>query len=260
LVIQSFSPSYASSAFDLCITDPLQSTKLQYAAVRKGYVGDLAEKGKLSSSLQPCRRVGIEFVPLVWESFGGAMARVLLFVEKVINFRCDRCPETVLGGDWIRHRMLVVHSQISLAIHDQVALEILKRLPPDAVSPSSSALGNLSDAFSEAFCSLSSPEVSSSLSSSLPSSSRRRNIVVDVSSLPSSPLFSSSSFPSAPTVHDGEAPRSIPFPNNSPSSSSSLAIIETMDDASSSSSQYDDDNDDVGVEEGFYSSSLPTLV
>ena len=250
LVIQSFSPSFACSAFDISLSDPLQSSKLKYAAVRKGYVGAQAESRKLHFSLQPCRRVGIEFVPLIWESFGGAMPRVLAFVEKVINFRCDRCPETALGGAWLRrHRMLVVHSQLSMAIHDQGALNVLKRLPPDAVS-ASSPLGNMSEAFSDG----------GTPSSSSSSSSPPCRVDDDVPSLSSSPVSPSPLSSSLPHAVDDPTASLSSFSLSPPSSSSPAVILETMDASSSHSSSLSVDDDDVSAVEGFYSSSLPTIV
>ena len=69
ITVQHYHRGFASSAFDITISHPLQKKYLDIAMAEAGVVAEEAHDMK---SLEVCQREGIHFVPLAWESTGGA--------------------------------------------------------------------------------------------------------------------------------------------------------------------------------------------
>ena len=72
ITVQQYHRGFATSAFDVTITHPLQ----------KKFLKEEARDGKLQKSLDMCKEEGIHFVPLAWESTGGATETVHETIRK----------------------------------------------------------------------------------------------------------------------------------------------------------------------------------
>ena len=59
------------AALDVTITSPLQATLISDAARKCGFALTLAEDKKLGHNYQKCSDMGIHFIPLALETFGG---------------------------------------------------------------------------------------------------------------------------------------------------------------------------------------------
>ena len=76
ITIQQFHRGYATSAFDVTVAHPLQKKYIDVAMSEAGVAAQEAHDRKLQKSLQVCKDEGIHFVPLAWESTGGATETV----------------------------------------------------------------------------------------------------------------------------------------------------------------------------------------
>ncbi len=65
ITAQQYHRGFASSAFDVTITHPLQQK------FKPSVEAEEAHDKKLQKSLEVCQKEGIHFVPLAWESIGG---------------------------------------------------------------------------------------------------------------------------------------------------------------------------------------------
>ena len=79
ITVQHYHRGFASSAFDITISHPLQK---KYLDIEAGVVAEEAHDRKLLKSLGVCQREGIHFVPLAWESTGGATQTVHETIRK----------------------------------------------------------------------------------------------------------------------------------------------------------------------------------
>jgi len=82
ITIQKYHRGHTSSAFDVTITHPLQLKFIEIAMEEAGVVANEAHDRKLQKSLAICVKEGIHFVPLAWESTGGATDTVHETVHK----------------------------------------------------------------------------------------------------------------------------------------------------------------------------------
>ena len=82
ITVQQYHRGYASSAFDVTISHPLQKKHIEIAMEEAGVVAEEAHDRKLQKSLAVCVEQGIHFVPLAWESTGGATETVHETVRK----------------------------------------------------------------------------------------------------------------------------------------------------------------------------------
>ena len=64
------------------IAHPLQKKFIEIAMEEAGVAGEEAHDRKLLKSLEVCQKEGIHFVPLAWESTGGATETVHETVRK----------------------------------------------------------------------------------------------------------------------------------------------------------------------------------
>ena len=67
--------STTGAGFDVTVTHPLQKKYLEVAMEEAGVAAQDAHDKKLQKSLEICEKEGIHFVPLTWESLGGATRR-----------------------------------------------------------------------------------------------------------------------------------------------------------------------------------------
>ena len=82
ITVQQYHRGFASTAFDVTITHPLQQKFKDIAMEEAGVVAEEAHDKKLQKSLEVCQKEGIHFVPLAWESTGGATETVHETVRK----------------------------------------------------------------------------------------------------------------------------------------------------------------------------------
>jgi hypothetical protein len=82
ITVQQYHRGFASSAFDITISHPLQKKFIEIAMEEAGVVAEEAHDRKLKKSLEVCQKEGIHFVPLAWESTGGATETVHETVRK----------------------------------------------------------------------------------------------------------------------------------------------------------------------------------
>jgi len=82
ITVQQYHRGFASSAFDVTISHPLQKKFIEIAMEEAGVVAEEAHDRKLQKSLAMCEKEGIHFVPLAWESTGGATETVHETVRK----------------------------------------------------------------------------------------------------------------------------------------------------------------------------------
>ena len=82
ITVQQYHRGFATSAFDVTIAHPLQQKYKDIAMEGPGVVAEEAHDRKLQKSLAVCEKEGIHFVPLAWESTGGATETVHETVRK----------------------------------------------------------------------------------------------------------------------------------------------------------------------------------
>jgi hypothetical protein len=80
--VQQYHRGFATSAFDVTISHPLQKKYIEIAMEEGGVAAADAHDRKLLKSLEVCEKEGIHFVPLAWESTGGATETVHETVRK----------------------------------------------------------------------------------------------------------------------------------------------------------------------------------
>jgi hypothetical protein len=77
-------------ALDVTVTSPLAATTLQHAAITAGSAAAAAERRKRAQNTADCQAVGIRFLPLAVETFGGWGADALRFFQTVAGRVADR--------------------------------------------------------------------------------------------------------------------------------------------------------------------------
>ena len=82
ITVQQYHRGFASSAFDVTISHPLQKKFIEIAMEEAGMAAKGAHDRKVIKSLQECKDEGIHFVPLAWESIGGATETVHETIRK----------------------------------------------------------------------------------------------------------------------------------------------------------------------------------
>ena len=76
ITVQQYHRGFALSAFDVTISHPLQLKYIEVAMEEAGVAAQDAHDKKLQKSLAICDKEGLHFVPLAWESLGGATETV----------------------------------------------------------------------------------------------------------------------------------------------------------------------------------------
>jgi len=123
ITIQQYRRGFAASAFDVTVAHPLQKKHIDVATDEAGVAAQAAHDRKLQKSLEDCKKEGLHFVPLAWESTGGATDTVHEIIRKWTDLESDRCGYPV---DVIRQNL---YSQVSCCLQAHLAQAVLDRLP-----------------------------------------------------------------------------------------------------------------------------------
>ena len=121
ITVQQYHRGFASSAFDVTISHPLQKKLIEIAMEEAGVASQEAHDRKLIKSLKVCKDEGIHFVPLAWESTGGATETVHETVRKWTELEGAR------GGypAYLIRRNL--YAQISCCLQRHLAQAVIDR-------------------------------------------------------------------------------------------------------------------------------------
>jgi len=121
ITVQQYHRGFASSAFDVTITHPLQQKYKEIAMEEAGMVAEEAHDRKLLKSLEVCQKEGIHFVPLAWESTGGATETVHETVRKWTELEGAR------GGYPAYMIRRNLYAQISCCLQRHLAQAVIDR-------------------------------------------------------------------------------------------------------------------------------------
>ena len=121
ITVQHYHRGFASSAFDITISHPLQKKYLDIAMAEAGVVAEEAHDRKLLKSLGVCQREGIHFVPLAWESTGGATQTVHETIRKWTEMESARSgyPACLIRRN--------LYSQVSVSLQRSLAQAVIDR-------------------------------------------------------------------------------------------------------------------------------------
>ncbi len=119
--MQQYHRGFATSAFDVTITHPLQKKFLTVAMEEPGVVAQEAHDRKLLKSLDVCQKEGIHFVPLAWETLGGATDTVHSTVRKWTDLEASR------GGYSASVIRRNLYAQISCCLQRHLAQAVIDR-------------------------------------------------------------------------------------------------------------------------------------
>jgi hypothetical protein len=119
--VQQYHRGFATSAFDVTISHPLQKKYIDIAMEEGGVAAEDAHDRKLLKSLEVCEKEGIHFVPLAWETTGGATETVHETVRKWTELEGAR------GGypAYLIRRNL--YAQISCCLQRHLAQAVIDR-------------------------------------------------------------------------------------------------------------------------------------
>ena len=110
------------AALDLAVTSPLQQNILAKAAVTCGEAGRAYEAVKLSkSNASDCAARGINFIPMVVESFGGWAPQASVVLNRVSKLLAER--QSVPRSTALRR----LHQRLSVTLQRANARSILIR-------------------------------------------------------------------------------------------------------------------------------------
>ena len=121
ITVQQYHRGFASSAFDVTVTHPLQKKFLEIATEEAGTVAQDAHDKKLLKSLEVCKKEGIHFVPLAWESTGGATDTVHATIRKWTDLEGGRAG---YSAHLIRRNL---YAQISCCLQRHLAQSVIDR-------------------------------------------------------------------------------------------------------------------------------------
>ena len=121
ITVQQYHRGFATSAFDVTITHPLQKKFIEIAMEEAGVVAEQAHDRKLQKSLAVCEKEGIHFVPLAWESTGGATETVHETVRKWTELEGAR------GGYPAYMIRRNLYSQLSCCLQRHLAQAVIDR-------------------------------------------------------------------------------------------------------------------------------------
>jgi hypothetical protein len=126
ITVAQYHRGFASSAFDVTVTHPLQKSYVNVAAVEAGVAAHAAHDRKLQKHLGDCKDEGLHFVPLAWESTGGA-------TESVHETLCRWTDlEAARGGYSVSMIRQTLYSQISCSLQRHLGQATIDRQPERA--------------------------------------------------------------------------------------------------------------------------------
>ena len=123
ITVQQYHRGFNSSAFDVTITHPLQKKFIEIATEERGVAAKEAHDRKLQKSLEVCVKEGLHFVPLAWETLGGA-------TETVHDTLCRWTEmEGARGGYPTALIRRNLYSQVSCCLARHLAQAVIDRQP-----------------------------------------------------------------------------------------------------------------------------------
>src|SRR6185437_14221835 len=128
ITVQQYHHGFWSSAFDVTVAHPLQKKLIEVAASEAGVAAQEAHDRKLQKALQDCKDEGLQFVPLAWESTGGATETVHETIRKWTDLEANR------GGYPVSIIRQTLYSQVSCCLHRHLAQAVIDRQPERACS------------------------------------------------------------------------------------------------------------------------------
>ena len=78
------------AALDVTVTSPLQSSLIISASEKSGFALSAAEDRKYKQYAQNCSEVGIQFIPLAFETFGGFSETVRKTLKPIATLSDNR--------------------------------------------------------------------------------------------------------------------------------------------------------------------------
>ena len=121
ITVQQYHRGFATSAFDVTITHPLQKKTIEVAMEEAGVAAEDAHDRKLLKSLELCKEEGIHFVPLAWESLGGATETVHATLRKWSDLEAAR------GGYPAALIRRNLYAQLSCCLQRHLAQAVIDR-------------------------------------------------------------------------------------------------------------------------------------
>jgi hypothetical protein len=128
ITVQQYHRGFSSTAFDVTVTHPLQKKYIDIATGEAGVAAQAAHNRKLEKTLEDCKKEGLHFVPLAWESTGGAAEAVHSTIRKWTDLEADR------GGYPVEIIRQNLYAQVSCCLQAHLAQAVLDRLPERSCS------------------------------------------------------------------------------------------------------------------------------
>jgi hypothetical protein len=123
ITVQQYHRGFASTAFDVTVAHPLQKKHQGVAMDEAGVAAEEAHDNKLKKHLEDCKKEGLQFVPLAWESTGGATATVHKTLGKWTGLESER------GGYPLAIIRQNLYAQVSCCLQRHLAQCVLDRQP-----------------------------------------------------------------------------------------------------------------------------------
>jgi hypothetical protein len=121
ITVQQYHRGFPISAFDVTIAHPLQKKYISVAMVEPGVAAQEAHDKKLQKTLAICQEEGLHFVPLAWESLGGATDTVHSTIRKWTDLEASR------GGYSASVIRRNLYAQISCCLQRHLAQAVIDR-------------------------------------------------------------------------------------------------------------------------------------
>ena len=123
ITVQQYERGFSSTAFDVTVSHPLQKQLIDVATIGSGVAAEQAHDRKLLKHLADCKDEGLQFVPLAWESTGGATETVHKTIGKWSHLESERggYPHAVIRQ--------TLYAQVSCCLQRHLAQAILDRRP-----------------------------------------------------------------------------------------------------------------------------------
>jgi hypothetical protein len=131
ITVQQYHRGFATTAFDVTVAHPLQKKHIEVATSVAGWAAQEAHDKKLQKHLEDCKNEGLQFVPLAWESTGGATDAVHETIGKWTALEADR------GGYPLALIRQTLYAQISCCLQRHLAQSVFDRQPERACSRAS---------------------------------------------------------------------------------------------------------------------------
>jgi hypothetical protein len=123
ITVHQYHRGFSSTAFDVTVAHPLQKKHIDVALEEPGVAAQEAHDRKLQKALSECKEEGLEFVPLAWESTGGATETVHETIRHWTNL------ESARGGYPVATIRQNLYSQLSCCLQRHLAQAVIDRQP-----------------------------------------------------------------------------------------------------------------------------------